>query len=288
MAHRIYLTKTATSFVALALITACGGQQEAGHSSSVTATDCVQVEEGQYIFQNGKFIRANATPAHRVERAPVAQDDEQGTQSWSSAVQASFSTLGYDWMGLTLQGASAILTGTASDAETKAAAFEAGRTAILANPEGASLNVVDGISVEGGETGVGAALAQLGDRPSLGACQKAFTDTMEGRNVQFRVGSATILPVSARLLDAVSGVASQCRAYNIEIGGHTDQIGDSGLNLRLSQQRSDSVMAYLQNRGVDGANIVSTGYGETRPIDTSGTRTGDALNRRTEFTVSER
>jgi len=289
MTDRICIVKTVTSIVGLALVAACSGEQAVAPASATNTTECVQVEEGRYIFQNGKFIRANATPAQRVEPASVDQSQEQeGAQSWSETLQTSFSGLGYDWMGLTVRGPSAILTGTAGDAETKAAGFEAGQTAILATPEGADLNVIDGISVEGGKTGVGVALAQLDERPSLDACQKAFVDTMEGRNVQFRVGSATILPASARLLDAVSGVTAQCSAYNIEIEGHTDQIGDAALNLRLSQQRSDSVLAYLENRGVDASNIVSTGYGETRPIDTSGTRVGDALNRRTEFTVSER
>ena len=90
------------------------------------------------------------------------------------------------------------------------------------------------------------------------------------------------------MLDAVSGVATLCNAYNIEIGGHTDRIGDAGLNQTLSQRRASSVMAYLASKGVDTSNITAVGYGETRPIDTSGTRAGDALNRRTEFTVSER
>jgi len=111
---------------------------------------------------------------------------------------------------------------------------------------------------------------------------------MKGRNVQFRIGSATILPDSASLLDAVSGVATLCTAYNIDIGGHTDRLGEDSLNLRLSQDRADSVRAYLDSRGVDVSNITAIGYGETRPIDTSGTRAGDALNRRTEFTVTER
>ena len=279
--------RVATGVAALALVAACGGQVEGAHQSQsfAKASDCIAVEDGgSYTIINGKFVKANAPEPTIVERVVV----QEAERAWYEAVEASFPDKGYSFMGLNVRRNTATLIGLAPDAETKAAAFEAGKAAILATPEGKDYNVINGISVEGGEAGVGAALAALDDAPTLASCQKAFTDTMQGRNVQFRVGSATILDASAELLDAVSGVATVCNAYNIEIGGHTDRIGDAGLNQTLSQRRASSVMAYLASKGVDTSNITAVGYGETRPIDTSGTRAGDALNRRTEFTVSER
>lgn len=283
MAHFQNLLKAATGFAALGMMAACG-QAGGGQGHVSTMVDCIAIDEGNYVFQNGKFTRVTAPATSRVEAviAPPA------ARAWFNDIEDSFDGAGYGWMRLNVRRNTATLIGLAPDTETKAAAFALGKAAVLAAPEGALLNVIDGISVEGGEVAVGAALAELDDTPSLASCQKAFVDTMQNRNVQFRIGSATILPDSAGLLDAVSGVATLCNAYNIEIGGHTDRLGDDTTNMRLSQQRANSVRDYLARRGVDISSIQAVGYGETRPIDNSGTRVGDALNRRTEFTVTTR
>ena len=256
-------------------------------STSTTATlasndtsVCVPIDEANYVFQDGKFRRVKAVsrpaPQPAAPRGP-----------WYRPVESSFAGKGFGWMGLNVRGRTVTLTGTAPDAETKAAALIAGEEAIRATAEGKDVTVLDGIVIEGGEAGVGAALAALENNPSLEACQKAFSDTMQGRNVQFRIGSAAILPASAALLNAVSGVASACSAYHVEIGGHTDSVGDDASNQRLSQNRAGSVRDYLERANVDVTNVTAVGYGETRPIDTSGTRSGDALNRRTEFKVTD-
>jgi len=278
--------KAATAIGALAMLAACGQSATNATNTYTKASDCVQIDEGNYLFQDGKFIRANATSAPIVER-PVAQPAPVDNSNWYLDIKRDLNAR-FDWMDLDVRDNLAVLSGVAPDAATKTSAFDAGKAAILAAPEGADMNVVDAISVEGGDAGVGAALVDLGDAPTLAACQAAFAETMNGRNVQFRIGSATILPASARLLDALSGVASVCSTFDVEIGGHTDSIGDDALNQKLSQQRANSVRDYLESRNVNVGNVTAVGYGETRPIDTSGTRAGDALNRRTEFTVTER
>lgn len=269
---------------AAALLTACGQTESTSATTTLASGDtsvCVPIDEANYVFQEGKFRRVAANRPAPARPAPARGP-------WHRPVAASFPSMGFGWMGLNARGKTITLTGTAPDEAAKKAAFEAGSAAIRAKPQGKDVNIVDGISVEGGEVAVGAALAALDSNPSLKACQAAFSDTMQGRNVQFRVGSATILPASAALLNAVSGVASACSAYNIEIGGHTDSRGDDASNQRLSQRRATSVRSYLENRSVDVKNVTAVGYGESRPIDTSGTSTGDALNRRTEFKVTAR
>lgn len=286
MAKRFGVRHTASMMAVLALVGACGQNTNTEYSSA-KATECVQIDEGNYLFQDGKFVKVNAPAGEATQRSIVAAA-EPADSLWYDKVEASFAGMGFAWLGLNVRKSTATLTGLAPDAAAKTAAYEAGKEAILADTEGANMIVVDGISIEGGEAGVGVALAALDDTPSLEACQQAFLDTMQGRNVQFRIGSASILPASAKLLDAVSGVASICTAYNIEIGGHTDSIGDNELNQRLSQQRANSVRTYLESKNVSVTNVTAIGYGETRPIDDSGTRAGDALNRRTEFKVSAR
>jgi len=66
----------------------------------------------------------------------------------------------------------------------------------------------------------------------------------------------------------------------IRIEGHTDGVGEAATNLRLSQQRADSVRSILVSLGVDEARITSTGMGEDFPIATNDTPEGRSMNRR--------
>ncbi|MEZ5945657.1 MAG: OmpA family protein [Hyphomonas sp.] len=258
------------------------GQKEA---SADAATECVPLTEGYYLFQNGKFVAAPAPQVQVVERTVTAPG------SWSSELEKGFAELGFPWMGLRVRDRIATLTGTAPDLAAKERAFAAGEAAIKGDATGGSdiSLIVDAISVEGGEAGVGAGLAELSASDlSLTACQRAFVETMEGRNIEFELNKAAISPASARLLDAVSGVATLCSAYRIAIEGHTDSRGSDDYNLQLSQERADAVKQYLADRGVDVSAISATGYGETRPIDPAENPAAWAKNRRTQFTVSAR
>ena len=77
----------------------------------------------------------------------------------------------------------------------------------------------------------------------------------------------------------------------IEIGSHTDYKGSDDYNLSLSQRRAESVINYLQKKGIDKKRIQAKGYGETKPVaanmNTDGTDNpaGRAKNRRTSFRV---
>ncbi len=266
-----------------------------------TANACVPLPEGTYLFENGVFKPLDVRSTSLANRAnedlpapasgPVAVAGEaESDAALTGRLGRQFPGLGYPWMGVSVRRGTATLTGTAPDAATRSAAYAAGEAAILADPAASSVVgvIVDGIGVDNGEEGPGAPIAGLADRPSLSACQDAFARTMAGRKVEFRFASDVILPESARLLDAASAIAILCNSYRIEIGAHTDNIGDDAENLALAQRRADAVRAYLSERGVAGDTLTAVGYGETRPVDTSGTREGNALNQRIEFTVSIR
>lgn len=71
----------------------------------------------------------------------------------------------------------------------------------------------------------------------------------------------------------------------VEISGHTDNIGSSTYNLNLSQQRANSVKRYLIERGCNSAQIISKGYGESKPVTDNSDEEQRAKNRRVEFKV---
>ena len=278
--------------VALAGLTACGGDEaETSQAPAATAggVECVELVPGQYYWDGSRFaVMGQPAPVSRPEPAPVPVRETTG---WASELERSFPELGFPWMGLRVRGRVATLTGIAPDVNAKERGLAAGEAAIAAYEGGGqdiSL-IVDGIAVEGGARGVGESLAALSDgEATLQACQRAFNETMQGRNVQFETRADTISPSSARLLDAVSGVAILCQDYSIEIGGHTDSRGSDDYNRNLSQQRADAVRTYLVGKGVNPDALEAVGFGESKPIDTAETADAWAKNRRTEFTVTER
>ena len=71
----------------------------------------------------------------------------------------------------------------------------------------------------------------------------------------------------------------------IDVTGHTDSTGDGNYNLSLSQQRADSVSAYLQSRGITSQRILTQGYGENHPVADNSTPQGRRENRRVELVL---
>lgn len=72
----------------------------------------------------------------------------------------------------------------------------------------------------------------------------------------------------------------------IDITGHTDSIGSTTYNQRLSERRAATVRNYLVAQGVSDGLISMRGMGETSPIATNSTKEGRAQNRRVEVGVT--
>ena len=106
------------------------------------------------------------------------------------------------------------------------------------------------------------------------------------QNVNFDFNKADIKPQYFTILDQVASVLIANPDVGITIEGHTDSKGGDDYNMKLSQQRADSVKNYLVGKGVAGSRLSTRGYGKTRPIATNDTEEGRALNRRIELTPS--
>jgi outer membrane protein OmpA-like peptidoglycan-associated protein len=104
-------------------------------------------------------------------------------------------------------------------------------------------------------------------------------------NIFFDTDKFELKPESMAELDKLVEFLTRNPRINIEIGGHTDNVGSDAHNLELSQQRADAVFNYLISHSVAKQRLTSKGYGETIPIDTNDTPDGRANNRRTEFKV---
>jgi outer membrane protein OmpA-like peptidoglycan-associated protein len=104
--------------------------------------------------------------------------------------------------------------------------------------------------------------------------------------VQFALGSDTILPKSEQLVDEMGrALRDHPEIKRVEIQGHTDSSGDDFFNLKLGQERAESVKRALHKRGVAPSRLTAKGYGEQRPIAPNDTPAGRAKNRRVEFVI---
>ena len=116
-------------------------------------------------------------------------------------------------------------------------------------------------------------------------CTRKGSITLEG--VTFEYNSAKLKPESRSVLDNVAVDLNKYPRLKIELQGHTDSAGPDAYNLKLSQQRADSVRIYLMDQGVPGNQLTARGYGETQPIEDNKTEAGRSLNRRVVMFVQD-
>jgi outer membrane protein OmpA-like peptidoglycan-associated protein len=104
-------------------------------------------------------------------------------------------------------------------------------------------------------------------------------------NVYFDFGKASLRPESNKELNELHDYLSRKTKINIEIAGHTDNVGNDADNLKLSQQRADAIRQFLIKKGIAPARVIAKGYGETQPVSDNTTDKGRQLNRRTEVKI---
>lgn len=71
----------------------------------------------------------------------------------------------------------------------------------------------------------------------------------------------------------------------IELGGHTDGVGDADLNMKLSEDRVIVVKEFLVNSGIEDRRIELKAYGSSKPIASNNLEATRKLNRRVEITI---
>ena len=103
----------------------------------------------------------------------------------------------------------------------------------------------------------------------------------------FETGKATLQPDAYTVIDELVAYLNRKDDERIELGGHTDNVGTAAKNLKLSQDRANTVRAYLLTKGIDPSRVTAKGYGMSKPIASNKTAAGKAQNRRTEVKILE-
>jgi outer membrane protein OmpA-like peptidoglycan-associated protein len=109
--------------------------------------------------------------------------------------------------------------------------------------------------------------------------------TVRLNNIFFDFAKSTLRSESFPELDRIVKFLSENPSVEIEIKGHTDNVGSHEDNLALSNSRASAVMDYLISKTIPAARLKSQGFGETKPVASNDTDEGRQLNRRVEFTI---
>lgn len=139
------------------------------------------------------------------------------------------------------------------------------------------------------------------DKKSTSATTKKNVNTIEmgALMVKLEVGSKSVLGgvyfgfnsseltlESNVVLDKLHGFLTENPMVVMEVGGFTDNVGDTYVNRIVAQKRSQAVVNYLLAKGLEPTRIQAKGYGEEQPIAPNDTEeNGRDVNRRIEIKI---
>jgi outer membrane protein OmpA-like peptidoglycan-associated protein len=101
--------------------------------------------------------------------------------------------------------------------------------------------------------------------------------------INFDTGKATIRPDSEKVLSEVAALLEKEKGWDLLVAGHTDNVGTDTINVPLSRQRAEAVIAWLAAKGIDKARLTPAGFGSRRPLAENTNDDGRAKNRRVDL-----
>ena len=104
-------------------------------------------------------------------------------------------------------------------------------------------------------------------------------------SVLFATGKSELLAGALQSVERLADYLTSNKGRTVLIEGHTDSTGSDETNLRLSQDRADSVRMALIAEGIAAKRIVATGLSSTRPVASNDTAAGRQQNRRVEIVI---
>jgi outer membrane protein OmpA-like peptidoglycan-associated protein len=128
------------------------------------------------------------------------------------------------------------------------------------------------------------------------ALLKQFNDILQTRDtarglivnvgdVLFATGRFELQPMAREKLARFAGIIVGHNGLTIRAEGYTDSTGNDDVNMRLSQQRADSVGRFLISQGVSSDRITTQGFGPANPVASNDSAEGRQQNRRVELVV---
>jgi outer membrane protein OmpA-like peptidoglycan-associated protein len=190
-----------------------------------------------------------------------------------------------------------------------ACATKAGTGALVGAGGGAALGAGIGALAGGGKGALIGGAVGAGVGAATGAVIGHYMDKQEedlkknvkGANVErqgdklvvrfnsailFDTNRATLKPASEKDLGEFAKVLTQYPDTELVVEGHTDNKGKKARNKKLSIQRAESVVTYLESQGVARTRMSAQGLADERPVGDNATAEGRQANRRVEIQIA--
>ncbi|MCE1177066.1 MAG: OmpA family protein [Burkholderiales bacterium] len=91
-----------------------------------------------------------------------------------------------------------------------------------------------------------------------------------GADALFAFGRGNLVDLNAKGKEDLDRLAAQLKQFDqlnsVKITGHTDYLGSEAANLRLSEQRAQTVRQYLLSKGLPASKVMAVGMGESQPV----------------------
>ena len=172
---------------------------------------------------------------------------------------------------------------TVAATPTPAPAVTVGAAAPEVAAEPVTVRTIEVAAVTPTQLGLGAA-----HRYRVPSCVDYLETLVKITTVNFPLGSDE--PSEADMIRArnIATAVKTCDEVAVIVEGHSDRRGSAQLNMDLSWLRARSVIDQLEHEGFDISAMQPLGFGANRPINLSGTVSGEAVNRRVQFALAPR
>ncbi|MBQ1912349.1 MAG: OmpA family protein [Bacteroidales bacterium] len=163
--------------------------------------------------------------------------------------------------------------------------------------QGAAIGAAVGTAVGGG---TGAIIGHQMDKKAkeLAELENAQVETVTDVNglkaikvtfdsgILFDFNKSTLKPEAKKQLETFAKDMADMPQTNINVYGHTDNVGTAEANKKVSDNRARSVAQYLMKHGIDDSRILAEGLSYDFPVADNSTEEGRAQNRRVEIYIS--
>ena len=105
------------------------------------------------------------------------------------------------------------------------------------------------------------------------------------QNIQFEFNSSSLTEDSQAGIQMLTAFLQRNPELQVELAGHTDNVGSENYNLKLSTDRANVVRQALIENGIDEARLKAQGYGSSKPLVPNDSEENRARNRRTEMII---
>jgi len=112
-------------------------------------------------------------------------------------------------------------------------------------------------------------------------------DALILQNIQFEFDKSNLTDDSQTGIEMLTRFLQRNPELNVELAGHTDNVGSDSHNQKLSADRAEVVRKALINNGIDASRLSARGYGATKPLVSNDSEEHRAMNRRTEMIITK-